>query len=147
LSMNKSEKTAHEWLKQKFPNFNITFNRSSSPDFVVSNGEAFEVKRAYLDKLGKKHIVESSTSQLSDIIRKYPNAKLLVVYDSEILEYSIQNVIEKDNTELIIHTPIAVKISVTIKRSQLEWAKRNHINVSGVLQEALDKMMKKVKFL
>ncbi len=39
-----------------------------------------------------------------------------------------------------------VKTSVTIRRSQLERVKRNHVNVSGVLQEALDKMMEKVKF-
>lgn len=40
-----------------------------------------------------------------------------------------------------------VKTSVTMRKSQREWAKQNHINTSGILQDAINQMMKKVKYV
>ena len=40
-----------------------------------------------------------------------------------------------------------IKTSVSIRQSQKAWAEANHINVSSVIREVLDNMMKKVKYL
>ena len=40
-----------------------------------------------------------------------------------------------------------VKVSLTIRQSQKKWTEDNHINLSSVLREALEKMMKRVKYV
>jgi len=40
-----------------------------------------------------------------------------------------------------------VKTSVSIKRSQKEWAEENHINISSLLRNTLEKLMKKVTYV
>ena len=39
-----------------------------------------------------------------------------------------------------------VKTSVSILKSQKEWAEENHINISSVLRESLGKMMKMIRY-
>ena len=41
----------------------------------------------------------------------------------------------------------AVKVSITVRRSQKEWVDKTCLNLSRAVQDMLDNMMKKVKYI
>lgn len=41
----------------------------------------------------------------------------------------------------------SVKTSITIFKDQKDWLEKNHMKLSGIVKEVLDKMMKNVKYL
>ncbi len=145
--LNKSERVSYKWIKENFPNHTIVFNRRKSPDFVLSNGTAFEVKRAYPDKSGGKHILQSSSSQFEDILAIYPDSYILVVSDDEVQKVSLKDLVDKKVENIIIYTPKQARKNVTIRSDQDDWIQRNHINLSGAVQDMIDKMMKRVKYI
>jgi len=84
--MNKSEIIVHDWLSKKYPDATISYQIRASPDFILSNEETYEVKRGYLSKDGKIHIVITRYAQLTEIIEKYPKAILIVVVENKIVK-------------------------------------------------------------
>ena len=44
-------------------------------------------------------------------------------------------------------TANTVRKNITIRRDQEEWLKKNPVNLSHAVQDMLDKMMKKVKYI
>lgn len=51
--MNKTEKLALSWLSETYgvSESNIAFSSNTTPDFVLPDGQGFEVKRLYGDKI------------------------------------------------------------------------------------------------
>jgi len=73
--MNQTERKAYEWiLKQGYSKKDIVFRRKKTPDFVLSDGKAYEAKRLY-----GKSTVWFTPSQLEDITAA--NATVLVFSD------------------------------------------------------------------
>ena len=44
-SMNNTERRAYKWLSSQIPKQTITFQHSTSPDFLTQDGKGYEVKR------------------------------------------------------------------------------------------------------
>jgi len=44
-------------------------------------------------------------------------------------------------------SPSNIRKNITIRSDQDEWLKKNHINLSGAVQDMIDNMMKKVKYV
>ena len=40
-----------------------------------------------------------------------------------------------------------VKVNITIRKVQREWARKTHFNISSFVREKLDEQMRKVKFV
>ncbi len=77
--MNTSERVAYDWLLGRgYVEEDITFRSNQTPDFVTSNGAAFEVKLLYGNS------IRFSSGQVDKILA-HGNVTVLPVKDSEVL--------------------------------------------------------------
>lgn len=77
--MNTSERVAYEWLLGRgYVEEDITLRSNQTPDFVTSNGAAFEVKLLYGNS------IRFSSGQVDKILA-HGNVTVLPVKDSEVL--------------------------------------------------------------
>jgi len=89
----------------------------------------------------------SSRTQLGKIVRDYPQTSILVVVGDAVSEFPILKIIKEEVENIVVHSPKMVKISITIFKDQKDWLEKNHIELSGLVQEMLEKRMKNVKYL
>ena len=140
MPMNATGRIAHAWLKKKYPEGDIVFRYSKSPDFVVDGKIGVEAKRGHVTRTGEIHIV-AATTQVGDL-QAYPSSYMLIVCNSNI--YPLDGkLLRKDREvygQIIIHWQdkkagyILVKISKALRDHLIERRKKNEALEDTILR-------------
>lgn len=129
--MSVSEQVAQKYLIEK--GVQASFFHSSSPDF---RGDAqFEVKRAYRDKYGQRHIVLGRT-QFLQIRKNYPLTSFLFVDGEEVSEIPLRAV--SPDQEYITDL-------LTGKKFIIHWQPRDYTIISTVSIKFDDEEEKRIQ--
>ena len=133
MPMNATGRIAHAWLKKKYPEGDIVFRYSKSPDFVVDGKIGVEAKRGHVTRTGEIHIV-AATTQIGDL-QAHPSSYMLIVCNSNI--YPLDGkLLRKDREvygQIIIHWQdkkagyIPTTISKALRDHLVERGKKNEI--------------------
>ncbi len=71
-----------------------------------------------------------------------------MIYNSEVEEYSIKEFVGKEEYKgLVIHGNAYLKTSVNITKKQRTFLEDNSLNLSSLIRNTIDTMMRKVKMV
>ena len=117
--VNQTEAAGYHYLQTmlQIDKRDITFRGHTSPDFIVQDGRAYEIKKGYLDKSGKIHVVFKG-KQLEEMQKSNPETVILIFFDKTKppIEIPVQNI--NRNTKKVGDVSIHWSNQVTITVSE-----------------------------
>lgn len=118
--MNKTELKAYKWIKKTYPKEKITINEKSSPDFKLSNGLSFEIKKLI------NNSITIDRNQFK-ILEKIKNCKIAIFSD-------------KNNKPISITDISKIKSSTTkINKINIHWT-NNPVAFTRITPREMDKI-------